>query len=288
MTMQTIMQKSHKKLYAIVMLLCAIIKGAEQDPLMQRAIATPESLRARSIQIERIMDAQNNTEIRPRVSLTEIHNQMEYLQTEHDNLCFDLNRIALDKRNIDRIIGLLKSQADAQGYRPNRYDFDHQDDGQSCCFLTYKATKSLINDFHCKTRQSKRVEKYKSEIHFVCMGCCISLSAALLMRSIHNSAENTILQEKEYKRLNKLVYDHCFVESFNFAPQECMIASTYSGINRKEWAIIHNNILEEKFKKSNLPKSTNPNFSYPIVPYQKPEYVKWQAGKYRQCKQKNE
>jgi hypothetical protein len=48
------------------------------------------------------------------------------------------------------------------------------------------------------------------------------------------------------------------------------------------------NYKNEPTKKHSSPTSPNPNFAYPIVLYQKPQYYSWQPGNYRQCKAKSE
>lgn len=130
----------------------------EQDPLFSRATTTPESRSARSLHIE-------NTIIRPAISWAELTSQMKYLQDEYTRISHDEVNIAHDKINIQTQFNRLTDQVRALRYRPDREDFEHQDDHASCCFLTYRATRSIIFDdklfFKSTNNQSDKIKTYK-------------------------------------------------------------------------------------------------------------------------------
>lgn len=167
------MKFSHKKLYAFTAILFTTLTlfcSTSEDPLLQRAAMNSNSLKSRSLQIETRKNAQLDTSIiRPAMNLSELHNEMEILRLEYINLCNDAKLIERDKKNLKYMYELLKSQAYAQRYRPDREDFEEQDNNKSCCFLTRKAITSLIEG----TQQSERVEIYKKTITFSCALCCM-------------------------------------------------------------------------------------------------------------------
>jgi hypothetical protein len=141
-----IIKNLHKKSYLIAILSCAIIKGAAQDPLMQRAITTPESRRARSIQIE----FANDVTIRPQINLAALTTDIINLKSQIDEIERDEEVLRHDKRNIHHHLNRLESLQHAQRIRPDRNDFKYRDDNKSCCMLTCYSGRSAAKDcFGC-------------------------------------------------------------------------------------------------------------------------------------------
>ena len=309
------MKNLYKKLYTVIILSLTIVNIIicaeenpnrqiirEQDLLLQRATITPELVRIRSIQLETTRNAQLNTAvIRPRNNLSELVNQIEELErliktfkNQKEYIERYQRWTQRDINHIENYISSLQHQAHAMRYRPDRQDIEHQDDGKSCCLLTSEAIKSIINDcFHFQPKKTESVKMKNCKVLVAACPITFSLFACSLLLGLHNInqtkiEQNSIDHEKIIDLKQKI---HTCESDFAIAAQVCKssIKNEYLMYGKHAvWDFVEDDINKKTLQYASLPTSQNHNFAYPVTSYQKPEYLKWQAGKYRQRKQKTE
>ncbi len=224
-----------------------------QDPLLRRALVTRESITTRYLNTSsRLNSADNNYTMEQTRNIEELNFQISQVQNAAREIQHDLDILKQNKKNNQKLAERLE--------------------------LRLEKLKRLSNSEQSDAYQDN--SDYFTQAPISITTSVIFIGAAWVLLSILEDLQQKVglhskLQEQIYQCQNNLT----------FATQECIYHSHYSLYSIKKNCF--DNYIEQAAQATyNLPTTPNPNFNYPVVLYQKPEYITWQPQTYRQCKEK--